>query len=342
MNILSIEGISKSYSEKILLNNVSLGIGEGDKIGVIGVNGTGKSTFLKIVAGLEVPDTGRIIIGNRIRIEFLSQNPVFDNDATVLEQIFKGASPVMKLLREYEHTVEVLNSNPSDEEYQKRLLALNGKMDALDAWQIENEAKAILTKLGISNFDDKVGTLSGGQRKRVAMAASLISPSDLLILDEPTNHIDNETVAWLEQYLNKRKGALLMITHDRYFLDRVVNRTIELDKGNLYSYSGNYSEFIEKKIEREELENSAERKRQNLFKKELAWIKKGAKARTTKQKARIDRFEKLEDEKIDINTSKMEISAGSTPDILNACPIVPGLILESFSLASFLRPLIAE
>lgn len=312
MNILSVENICKSYSEKILLDNVSLGIGEGDKIGVIGVNGTGKSTFLKIIAGTEVPDAGKIIAANRIKIEYLPQNPVFDENATVLEQIFKGSSPVMQTLREYESAVEKLNADPNNEAYQRKVLSLNSKMDSLNAWQLESEAKTILMKLGIANFDDKIGTLSGGQKKRVAMAACLISPADLLILDEPTNHIDNDTVEWLEQYLNKRKGALLMITHDRYFLDRVANRTIELDRGNLYTYSGNYSEFLEKKAEREDLELSAERKRQSLFRKELAWIKRGAKARSTKQKARIDRFEKLQDSAIDISTDKVEIQSVST------------------------------
>ena len=312
MNLMSIENISKSYSEKILLNNISLGIGEGDKIGVIGVNGTGKSTFLKIVAGVEEAEGGKLIIGSMVRIEYLSQNPSFDEQATVLEQIFKGSSPEITLLRKYESTLEKLNSDPNNEILQREILSLNHQMDAAKAWQLESEAKTILTKLGISNFDAIVGTLSGGQRKRIALASSLITPSDLLILDEPTNHIDNDTVEWLEQYLNKRKGALLMITHDRYFLDRVANRTIELHNGNLYSYAGNYSDFLEKKLEREELEQATERKRQNLYRKELAWIKRGAKARTTKQKARIDRFEKIQDQKLDVSSEKLEMSSVST------------------------------
>jgi len=312
MNLISIENISKSYSEKILLKDISLGIGEGDKIGVIGVNGTGKSTFLKIIAGVEETDEGKIIIANKARIEYLPQNPNFDEGATVLEQIFKGSSPEMTLLRKYEFTLEKLNSDPNNEMLQREILSLNHQMDAAKAWQLESEAKTILTKLGISNFDAIIGTLSGGQRKRIALASSLITPSDLLILDEPTNHIDNDTVEWLEQYLNKRKGALLMITHDRYFLDRVANRTIELHNGNLYNYSGNYSDFLEKKLEREELEQATERKRQNLYRKELAWIKRGAKARTTKQKARIDRFEKLEDQKIDTSSEKLEMSSVSS------------------------------
>jgi len=278
MNLLSIENISKSYSEKPLFKQVSLGIDEGDKIGIIGVNGTGKSTFLNVIAGVEVLDEGRILMANKVNIEYLPQNLEFDDEATVLEQIFKGDSPVIKLIREYEATLEELQISPQEKSLQKKLLSLNIKMDAMSAWQIESEAKAVLTKLGISNFNSKIGTLSGGQKKRVALAASLISPCQLLILDEPTNHIDNESVEWLEQYLNKRKGALLMITHDRYFLDRVSNKIIELDKGRLFSYDGNYSSFLDKKIEREELEESIERKRQGLYVKELAWMRKGAKA----------------------------------------------------------------
>jgi ATP-binding cassette subfamily F protein uup len=306
MNLLSAENISKSYSEKQLLNNISLGINEGDKIGLIGVNGTGKSTFLKILAGVEYPDDGRVITGNSVKIEYLLQNPVFDIEATVLEQIFNGNTPIMKLLREYEEALQ----NPNEDS--EKIIKLTHKMDSMNAWSIESEAKTILTKLGVSDFNARVGSLSGGQRKRIALAAALINPSDLLILDEPTNHLDNDTIDWLEQYLNKRKGAVLMITHDRYFLDRIVNEIIELDAGNLYLYKGNYSIFLEKKAEREELEAASEKKRQSLFRKELAWIRRGAKARTTKQKARIDRFEALSDQLIDVSEEKLEISVGSS------------------------------
>ncbi len=306
MNLLSAENISKSYSEKQLLNNINLGINEGDKIGLIGVNGTGKSTFLKILAGVEQADEGRVIAGNSVKIEYLSQNPLFDSEATVLEQVFKANSPVMKLIREYEEALQ----NPDTES--DKIIRLTHSMDAMNAWSIESEAKTILTKLGISDFNARVGSLSGGQRKRIALAAALINPSELLILDEPTNHLDNDTIDWLEQYLNKRKGAVLMITHDRYFLDRVVNEIIELDRGNLYLYKGNYSIFLEKKAEREELEAASEKKRQSLFKKELAWIRRGAKARTTKQKARIDRFEALSEQLVDETSEKLEISVGSS------------------------------
>ncbi|MBC8061281.1 MAG: ABC-F family ATP-binding cassette domain-containing protein [Clostridiaceae bacterium] len=306
MNFLSAENISKSYSEKKLFNNINLGISEGDKIGVIGINGTGKSTLLKVIAGVEVLDEGKITKGNSVTMEFLRQNPTFDFEATVLEQVFKGDTPAMKLIREYE---KAINHTIIDND---KIIKLTHEMDLIDAWTLENEAKIILTKLGVSDFDAKVGTLSGGQKKRIALAAALINPSDLLILDEPTNHLDNDSIDWLEQYLNKRKGALLMITHDRYFLDRVVNEIIEIDGGKLFTYKGSYSNFLEKKLEREEIEFTNEKKRASLFKKELAWIRKGAKARTTKQKARIDRFDQLENDKIDISEDKIEISvAGS-------------------------------
>ncbi len=306
MNIISMESISKSYSEKQLLNNINLGINEGDKIGVIGINGTGKSTLLKIIAGIEVPDKGRIIKGSTVRIEYLWQNPDFDPEATVIEQVFRGSSEIMKVIRAYEKAIQ--NPDASAEEVTR----LTGAMDAAGAWQIESEAKAVLTKLGVLDFSAKVGNLSGGQRKRIALASALISPSELLILDEPTNHLDNDTIDWLEQYLNKRKGALLMVTHDRYFLDRVVNQIIELDTGNLHIYKGNYNYFLEKKLEREEIEAASERKRQSLMRKELAWIMRGAKARSTKQKARIERFEKLSEKAIDTTNDKLDISVASS------------------------------
>lgn len=306
MNFLSAENISKSYSEKPLLDDINLGIDDGDKIGVIGINGTGKSTLLKILAGTEQADTGKITRANSVRIEYLEQNPSFDSEASVLEQVFRGNSKIMELIRNYESAINNTDT-PND-----KIIELSRKMDAMDAWNFESEAKSILTKLGITNFSEKVGNLSGGQKKRIAMAAALISPSDLLILDEPTNHLDNEIIDWLEQYLNKRKGALIMITHDRYFLNRVVTEIIEVDKGKLYSYKGNYSNFLEKKLERGEMIEASEKKRSTLFKKELEWIRRGAKARTTKQKARIDRFESLKQQKIDLSYDALEISvAGS-------------------------------
>ncbi len=311
MNILSAEGISKSYSEKVLFNDLSLGIGEGDKIGLIGVNGTGKSTLLKVIAGIETVDTGRILKSNKTRVGYLEQSPAFEPGTTVLQQVFNGHSPVMVLLREYEDILLKSSQNPTDQKLEKRLLDLMHQMDTMNAWTLESEAKTILTRLGIDSFDADVATLSGGQRKRIAMAGALINPTELLILDEPTNHIDNETVDWLEKYLNTRKGALLMVTHDRYFLDRVANRIIELDNGKLYSYQANYSRFLEMKAEREELEQASERKRQNLFRNELEWIRRGAQARSTKQKARIERFEKLKETDAPKQDENIEIQVGS-------------------------------
>ena len=306
MILLNIENITKSYTEKPLLKDISFGIMDNDKIGLIGINGTGKTTLLKIIAGVEEPDGGRVIRTNNVNIEYLPQEPYVDLSAKVIEQVFKGTSQNMKVIREYEAAIN--NPNTSKTE----IIRLTQIMDEINGWELESEAKNVLTKLGINNFDAIVADLSGGQRKRIALASALINPSDLLILDEPTNHLDNDTIEWLEEYLMKRKGALLMITHDRYFLDRVVNQIIELDKGNIYSYKGNYSYFIEKKSERDESIIATELKRQNLYRRELAWMKQGAKARSTKQKARIQRFHELEDSAVDLSKEKMEISVAST------------------------------
>ena len=229
---MTIENISKSYSVKTLRKNISFGISEGEKIGIIGVNGTGKSTLLKIIAGVETPETGKITKGNRVRVEYLSQNPNFDEEASVLEQVFKGNSKEMQLLREYQEILETLQTH-YDDKINERLLKVQDQIDRLNLWDLESEAKSVLTKLGIINFSQKVKELSGGQKKRVALASALITPCELLILDEPTNHLDNETISKIEDHLNSRKGALLRITHDRYFLDRGTNRMIELDHGNL-------------------------------------------------------------------------------------------------------------
>lgn len=311
MNLMTLENISKSYSEKILLKDISFGINEGEKIGIIGVNGTGKSTLLKIIAGAEVPDNGTIIKANKVKVEYLPQNPDYNEDFTVLQQVFKGTSSEMKLLLEYQETLDTLSKDYNDN-LNSKLISLQEKIDALNLWDLESEAKTVLTKLGITNFSQKVKELSGGQRKRVSLASALIAPCELLILDEPTNHLDNDTIDYLEEYLNSRRGSLIMITHDRYFLDRVSNRIIELDKGRLFSYDGNYSTFLEKKMERLALESSMEEKRQNLIRKELAWVKRGAKARTTKQKARLQRFDELVNKDTYTPDEKMDISVGST------------------------------
>ncbi|MBU5455874.1 ABC-F family ATP-binding cassette domain-containing protein [Caproiciproducens sp. MSJ-32] len=300
MNLITLENISKSYSEKVLLNNINLSISEGDKIGLIGLNGAGKSTLLKILAGREEFFDGNIIKGKNVRIEYLAQNTEYSEDDTILEQIFKGDSREMKLLMEYEDLLEKIKENSylSD-----KLIELQSQIDTMNLWDLESNAKTILTKLGIKDFNKKMGELSGGQRKRVFLASSLIAPCDLLVLDEPTNHLDSDSIEWLEEYLNNRKGSLIMITHDRYFLDRVTNRIIELDRGELHSYNGNYSKYLEKKAERLQIEASREEKRQKLILKELKWVRRGAKARTTKQKARLQRFEELvKEEYTEINT----------------------------------------
>lgn len=308
MTLLSLENMSKSYGERVLFENLTITISDGDKIGLIGVNGTGKSTLLKIIAGFEISDSGSISYSKGMTIEYLPQNPDFDQDATVFEQVFKGNSEAMKLIRNYENALEAIDQDPTNSKLQDELMHLTNEMKAKDLWDLESQVKTILTKLGIPNFQQKLGELSGGQKKRVALAGALMMPCDLLILDEPTNHMDNNTIDWLENYLENRKGALIMITHDRYFLDRVVNRTFELDHGTLYSYPGNYSLFVEKKIERQSLENSLERKRLNLYRNELEWMKRGARARTTKQKARIQRFEVIENSAAQIDEDKINIS----------------------------------
>ncbi|MDQ8733793.1 ABC-F family ATP-binding cassette domain-containing protein [Paenibacillus sp. LHD-38] len=312
MHSLSVEHITKSYGEKLLFENVTFGVEDGDKVGIIGVNGTGKSTFLKVIAGLEPADSGTISIGNRVTVRMLSQDPVFAPNETTLEHVLGGDTPQLRAVQAYAAAMEAIELKPSDAALQEQLIKANQLMDEFDAWQLESDAKMALSKLGIYDFEAKVETLSGGQRKRVAMAAALLLPSDVLILDEPTNHIDNDSVAWLEGMLQKRRGALLMITHDRYFLDRVSNRVIELDKGQAHFYQANYSRFLELKLDREEREASTESKRQNLLRNELAWIRRGAKARSTKQKARIDRFEALKADAPKQAGGKMDVSVAST------------------------------
>ena len=259
MNILNIEHISKIYGEKVIFDDVSLGIHSGDKIGVIGVNGTGKTTLLKIIAKINEPDKGQIICGNGIRVSYLPQNPEFPKKQSILEYVMDG------------------------KEHQD--------------WKTESEAKTILTKLGIYDFDEGCDHLSGGQKKRVALARTLVDPTEVLILDEPTNHLDNDMVLWLEEFLNSFRGVLIMVTHDRYFLDRVTNKIVEIDKGKLYEYDTNYSGFVELKVQREETELATERKRQSLLRVEMEWMKQGIKARGTRQRARTERFEELKNAK---------------------------------------------
>ena len=309
--ILTVENLSKSYGEKILFENINFTIDNGDKIGLVGVNGTGKSTFIKTIAGVITPDYGSMIKARGLQIESLLQDAELEPDNTVLMEVFKGNQPIMKVLAQYEQALKV-SETENNKLLQDEVLKLSQEIDRLDGWKIESDAKIVLTKLGITDFSQKIKNLSGGQKKRVALAASLINICDLLILDEPTNHLDSETIIWLEEYLAKYKGALLMVTHDRYFLDNVATKILELDKGSSYIYQGNYSQFLEGKLQREDIAMASERKRQNLYRTELAWIKRGAKARTTKQKARIDRFEELKQQKFLVNTDKIEIGMGTS------------------------------
>lgn len=307
--ILSVENLGHSYGMRTLFKNISFNIEDGDKIGVIGVNGTGKSTLLRDIATGE-PSEGKITKNGVCVIEYLPQDPAFDPEATVLEQVFRGESAQLDVVRRYEAAVQRAASMPEDATAQKALLTLQQEMDEKFAWQLESEAKAVLDKLGITDLQQPMKELSGGQRKRVALAGVLVRPSDLLILDEPTNHMDNDTVAWLEEVLQKRKGALLMVTHDRYFFDRVVNRTLEIDGGEGYLYTGNYSLFLQKREERRIAAAGAAQRLRNVYRRELAWISRGAEARRTKSKERIERFNALKEEVNNIKKeAQLEISS---------------------------------
>ncbi|SDY06643.1 ATP-binding cassette, subfamily F, uup [Evansella caseinilytica] len=312
MSILRVENLHKTYGEKVLLDKIAFSVGEKDRIGLIGVNGTGKSSLLKVLAGIEGKDAGELHHSNQFQLEYLPQEPNLQEGLTVLEQVYYGDSPMMRTMREYEKALQALEKNPEGKALQQRLVNMQTKMDEVEAWEANTAAKTILTKLGITDFSKQVHELSGGQKKRVAMAKALIRPVDLLLLDEPTNHLDNETIEWLEQFLAQYRGALILVTHDRYFLNRVTNRIFELDRGQLYEYEGNYELFLEKKAEREEAAGQREVKRQNLLRRELAWLKRGAKARTTKQKARIQRVEKLQEEKQSPDKGELDFAIGST------------------------------
>ena len=274
MNIINIEHVSRMFGEKRIFDDVSYGIHEGDKIGIIGINGTGKTTLLKIIAGLEEPDEGQVIKQNGLRITYLPQNPEFPEGATVLDYVTQG-----------KHELD---------------------------WNTESEAKTILNKLDILDHNAQIDTLSGGQKKRVALARTLINPADVLILDEPTNQIDNEMALWLEDYLNKFKGVIIMVTHDRYFLDRVTNKILEISHGKLYGYTANYSQFLELKAQREEMELASERKRQSILLMEIEWAKRGCRARTTKQKARLERLEALKNGVAPIKDATVELESIGT------------------------------
>lgn len=303
MKELKAENLTRTYGEKVLLNQVNFSIMEGDRIGLIGVNGSGKTSLLNTLTGKDKAEQGTIQTPKDYRIGYLMQDPELDAEKTVFDAVFQGETPILKAVREYEQALEKLNEDALNSEYQKRFSKAEQRMTQEDAWIADTNAKIILTQLGVYDLNQLVATLSGGQRKRVGLAQVLIQAPDLLILDEPTNHLDFDTINWLEDYLSQYRGALLLVTHDRYFLDRVVNRIIELSHGDLYFYNGNYMQYVEEHAIRQEAAIQAEHKRSQLYKKELAWMRTGAKARTTKQQARIDRFQDLED---NLNQVKMD------------------------------------
>lgn len=285
MNILTVEGVAKSYGTRVLFDDVTFSVDGGQKLGLIGLNGAGKTTLLKIIAGMAEADKGEIWRNPKARIHYLPQEPQFEPGRSVLESVLDGDLPVMDVLRRYEAAVEAGDDDA--------VLKLTGEMDEKQAWELEQHAKVVLQKLGIADLSQSVDTLSGGQRKRLGLARALILPCDLLIMDEPTNHLDDRTICWLEEYLHDSRSALILSTHDRYFLDRVAGDMLELDRGKVYTYSGNYAAYLEQRQARLEREEAEAAKRRNLIRRETAWIRRGAQARSTKQKARRDRYEAL-------------------------------------------------
>ena len=288
MNYISVENISKSYGDRILFNNISFGINKSQKIAFVAKNGTGKTSILNIIAGVDIPDEGQVIQRKDIQVAYLSQNQIFDNHLTIEETIFATENRILPIIKQYEKALE----NPEDSENYQKAFDL---MDQNNAWDFETQYKLVLSKLKLNNLSLRVDKLSGGQKKRLSLAILLINKPDLIILDEPTNHLDLEMIEWLEDYFKKEKITLFMVTHDRYFLERVCNEIIELDHGELYKYKGNYSYYLEKKEERISLEATITNKAKNLFKKELDWMRRQPKARTTKSKSRIDDFFKIKE-----------------------------------------------
>jgi ATP-binding cassette subfamily F protein uup len=313
MSIFTLQSVKKDFGIKEILKEASFSLDATDKVGLIGTNGSGKSTLLKMIAGLEPIDGGQILVNSGARIVYLPQQPDLDDNHTVLEQVFADSGEQMALVREYEEISAKLTHAQSDDSKQlmSRLSAVMQQMESSGAWELETNAKIILTKLGIEDFNAKVGSLSGGYRKRIALAAALLSEPDVLLMDEPTNHLDAMSVEWLQSYLNRYKGAILLITHDRYFLDRVTNRIVEIDRGDIYTYSGNYSYYLEKKALAEEAGISSQRKHQGVLRRELEWLKRGPKARSTKQKARIERVHDMQAKEFKQVQGKVDISTPS-------------------------------
>lgn len=302
---LKVTDLTKTYGEKTLFDHLSFLIHEKDRIGLIGINGTGKTSLLNIIAGVDSGDGDLAAIQqpSDYQIGYLSQNQTFDENITIAEAVFQGDSPIIKAVKNYELALAALSENGLDEGVQRRYTQAEEAMNKQDAWTADTNAKIILQKLGIPTLEKKIGELSGGQLKRVSLAQVLIEAPDLLLLDEPTNHLDYETIEWLENFLNNYRGAVLMVTHDRYFLDRVTNRIFELSFGKLYEYKGNYETYVMEKAERERVAVEQEEKRKRLFKQELAWMRAGVQARGTKQQARIDRFQDLKENLHQVQTN---------------------------------------
>ncbi|WP_068814591.1 ABC-F family ATP-binding cassette domain-containing protein [Phormidesmis priestleyi] len=309
MSLLTLRSIKKDFGIKELLRDASFTVEEGDKVGLIGTNGSGKSTLLKMIAGLESIDAGQRLVNPSARLIYLPQQPEIDENHTVLEQVFADSGEQMALVREYEELSDKLAHGQGDQnQIMARFSEVSEKMDSTGAWELETNAKIILTELGIEDLSARIGDLSGGYRKRIALATALLSQPDMLLMDEPTNHLDALSVEWLQSYLNRYRGALLLITHDRYFLDRVTNRILEIDRGDLFAYSGNYSYYLEKKVLAEESAASTQRKHQGVLRRELEWLSRGPKARSTKQKARIDRVHEMRDREFKQDNGKVEIA----------------------------------
>ncbi len=310
MTIFTLQSVKKDFGIKEILKDCSFSLDANDKVGLIGMNGCGKSTLLKMIAGLESSDSGQILLNPGVTTIYLPQQPEMDPNHTVLEQVFADSGEQMQLVRDYEEISTQLAhpENHESTELLNKLSTVMQRMDATNAWEVETKAKIILTKLGIVDFEARVGDLSGGYRKRIALAAALLSEPDALLMDEPTNHLDALSVEWLQEYLSRYRGAILLITHDRYFLDKVTNRIIEIDRGDVYTYSGNYSYYLEKKALAEESMVNTQRKHAGLLRRELAWLQRGAKARSTKQKARIGRAEDLQEREFKQTTGKVDIS----------------------------------
>jgi ABC transport system ATP-binding/permease protein len=326
MTLFTLRSINKDFGIKEILKDASFSLDEGDKVGLIGANGSGKSTLLKMIAGLEPIDGGEIWVNSGAKIAYLPQQPDLDENHTVLEQVFADRGEQMAIVREYEEISDKLTHGHGDtEKLMARLSIVFQRMEEIGALELETNAKVILSKLGIKDFDAKISDLSGGYRKRIALASALLSEPDVLLMDEPTNHLDALSVEWLQNYLNRYRGALLLITHDRYFLDRVTNRILEIDRADLYAYSGNYAYYLEKKAEAEESASSTQRKYKGVLRRELEWLKKGPKARSTKQKARIDRIHEMQEQefkkaqgKVDISTAGRRIGK-KVIDLTNIC-----------------------